>query len=241
MATDDNLIDFTAESPEIKPPIDFANFAPIGNSPITVHAEVNVTASAQSTTSKPSRTNKSLFAITREESHGESVGGDDSELDETLSESHDSSSTSILDNIKQSDTEKFSDSIPSTSSIPTNTTSATPVTQSSEPPSRFRIVKISKSKPYGKGKWEISDFKDSQKQTDTTEATPQPHMVTRPRGNTESSGEHKLDRTKHVTSATEPAKTKSSEFLVNHIMSTTSQSRGSSYNVISDRRSSIDR
>lgn len=227
---------------------------------------------------KPGRPNKSLFEITRvEPTHGESAGDNDSEFDDTFSETHDSSSTSIVENIIRHDdssettntnntidvvdhthikpltvsveTQPVCDSTTSSASStpPVNTTPATTV----EPTSRFRIVKITKNKPYEKGKWTVNDFQDnkdtghkdnSQKQTDANSEVPQsPFLVRRTtnlnnKQSSESSGEQKVTETNSVTSpnTTEPVKSKSSELFTAVITS-----RGSSYNtVIGERRQS---
>lgn len=144
---------------------------------------------ASAAPSKTGRANKSLFEITRVEAT--STGDNDSEFDDTFSETHDSSSTSIVENfLKNDDSPEPSTNVvdvvdhtkPLTVSIEnqpsstcdSNTSSASstpPVsaasTTSSEPPSRFRIVKITKNKPYEKGKWSVSDYNDSQRQVES--------------------------------------------------------------------------
>lgn len=269
---DDNLIDFSGGENQHNETTstDATSMTPqvTLNLPITTNSDISAPAAPMNTShvpisatlKPPGKANKSLFEITRVESHGESVGGDDSELDDTLSETHDSSSTSVLDSIIKhneaevlksektdiSSTHKpLSVNVESTQNITTSTqssSSSTPVinsqSQHSEAPSRFRIVKISKSKPYDKGKWFVNDFSDSQRQNEPGENPASP-MVRRTRHITESGGEQKVDRSKTVTSPTEPAKTKSSEFLIHQSMQT--QSRGSSYSTtVTDRRSSVE-
>ena len=55
--------------------------------------------------------------------------------------------------------------IVSPSASTTNQNSVTSAHSCAEPPSRFRIVKIAKAKPYDKGKWVINDYSDFQKQS----------------------------------------------------------------------------
>ena len=272
MASDENLIDFSEKSPRATQPplITFTsnpNMAPATSSPANIQEHSIHTTSLPIPVSKTGKSNKSLFEITRVEPHGESVGGDDSELDDTLSEAH--SSTSVLESIaKDLDIEKteskiekkgklnievpsskpltietsntLTTTITSTSSTPSNHTP--PVTQSADPPSRFRIVKITKAKPYERGKWNISEFQDSQKKDETiSNENPASPLIKRTRGTTECGGDHKHDRTKTVTSPTEPRKTTSSESLMQTVLST-SQSRGSSFNTaFGDRPSSGER
>lgn len=274
MASDENLIDFSEKSPRTAHPplITFTsnpNMAPTTSSPNFANAQehpIHAT-SLPMPVSKTGKSNKSLFEITRVEAHGESVGGDDSELDDTLSEAH--SSTSVLESIvKDLDIEKTESKIekkgksdvevPSSkpltvetsntltatitpaSSTPTNHTP--PVTQSADPPSRFRVVRITRPKPYEKGKWKINEFQDSQKKDETVSSeNPASPVIKRTRGTTECGGDHKHDRTKTVTSPTEPRKTTSSESLMQTVLST-SQSRGSSFNTaFGDKPSSGER
>jgi len=268
MASDENLIDFSAESPrktiantfpstQAMPPI--ITTAGMTSNPSTTETTKTVvtdtlTTSITSVSSKslqpPGKANKSLFEITRVESHGESAGGEDSELDDTLSETHDSSSTSVSETLAKQKLDNNNKPIDTlsptskpltveTSSLLTSTTSSACSTPSghtpsgsqiTEPTSRFRIVKILKEKPYDKGKWAISDFKDSQKHKDdsTSVENPASPMNKRSKSMADSGGD-RTDRTKNVTSPTEPRKTKSSEYLMQNVLSQ-SQSRGSSYN-----------
>lgn len=279
MASDENLIDFSEKSPRTTEPplITFTNNPPVTNNMAPATSSPSNFANIQQQTihatalpipvSKTGKSNKSLFEITRVEAHGESVGGDDSELDDTLSEAH--SSTSVLESIaKDLDIEKtdskiekkgklnievpsskpltietsntLATAITSASSTPSNHTP--PLTQSVDPPSRFRIVRITKPDPYKKGKWDISEFQDPQKKDETISSeNPASPLIRRTRGTTECGGDHKHDRTKTVTSPTEPRKTTSSESLMQTVLST-SQSRGSSFNTaFGDKPSSGER
>ena len=204
-------------------------------------------------TNKP---NKSLFEITRVESnHGGSIGGEDSEMDDSVA-----SSTSVLEQIsKEFEAEKKEITLTIKAKLPdkddnsntnvitsiSNTTdqaitvqqantaqTKTQATQPAEPSSRFRIVKIAKQVPYERGPWMVSDFNDTQKQQDnSTDTAPSSPSVKRNRNPTSDSG--------GVTSPTEPTKSKSSEFLAQNLSNT--HSRGSSYNTNGDRRSSVER
>lgn len=297
MASPHNLIDFSGEeNNEIQPPktatptTDTASTNPVVVTSGLQNDKVNEATQAINAAKAAGKSNKSLFEITRVETR-ENAGGDadDSELDmdDTISEHNESSSTSVLDLItKQSQTEskepskeqeRISTQLPDTSSPNTssitnniNNDGPTPLVsntalsqqetqvsqsqnlqqqqptaqnnqaqnihqpsqqnQSIEPPSRFRIVKIAKQKPYEKGNWMVNDFKDPQKQTESTSTEAPSSPAVKKRNPTSDSGT--------ITSPTEPVKTKSSEFLTKALL--VSHSRGSSYNT-GDRRLSTER
>ena len=214
------------------------------------------------TMSKPqgqgaNKPNKSLFEITRVESnHGGSIGGEDSEMDDSVA-----SSTSVLEQIsKEFEAEKKEITLTIKTKLPdkddnsntnviasiSNTTdqpitvqqanagqTKTQTAQPAEPSSRFRIVKIAKQVPYERGPWMVSDFNDTQKQQqdNSSDTAPSSPSVKRNRNPASDSG--------GVTSPTEPTKSKSSEFLAQNLSNT--HSRGSSYNTNGDRRSSVER
>lgn len=130
MASDYNLIDFSDASSENNkeqqqypnPVVSSAeseampssSVTPISNT-VNETIDKNVVSSSVSTSSTvttrpPNKSNKSLFEITRVESnHGDSVGGEDSEMDDSVS-----SSTSILEMISKSEKEETSSVIDST-------------------------------------------------------------------------------------------------------------------------------
>lgn len=129
MASDYNLIDFSDASSENNkeqqqnpnPVVSSAESEAMPSSSITPISSTinetidkNVVSSSVSTSStvtpRPNKSNKSLFEITRVESnHGDSVGGEDSEMDDSVS-----SSTSILEMISKSEKEETPSVISST-------------------------------------------------------------------------------------------------------------------------------
>ena len=231
-------------------------------------------ATAVSSAPQAGRPNKSFFEITRVETtagHNENTGDDagdvendnegDSEMDDTLD--HDSSTANVADdsinnsdNISTDVVDTVSHSKPlsvdthftivcdSTSSAsstpPVNSTPAT----TTEPTSRFRIVKINRKGNYDKGKWTVKDFHDPDKDRESSKDSLQkqsddipqsPSQPRRPTGTTlNKPSEQKLnDNGKVSTSPIEPAKSKSSDLL------NKGASRGSTSGI--ERRTSQDR
>ncbi|XP_002161038.2 uncharacterized protein LOC100214894 [Hydra vulgaris] len=254
MSSDDNLIDFSSDELLIPTASQVSMSIP--------ELQVNTPISLPFDTPKIEKSNKSFFAITREETANESVQNDgSSELFNTLSEMHISNSNlTAIDGIsyntdlvkqldEQNDFEKvnehffpvnhlensFSTSTPvhvtdtgSTLILDNNNFVSPSVSSTSqnivmtashscaEPPSRFRIVKIAKTKPYDKGKWIINDYTDFQKQN-INDCESSGSSIEKKNGDSYSSDEHK-DITKTVASLT-PRKTMSNELISNSVFS----------------------